>query len=131
MASWSSYLFWKENRKNFNMYYILDITMSTLNLFLILKYSWMTILYYIQVYSIVIWYFYTLCFIQSYWFGQKVDSCFSTTSNRKNPERTFWVIHCYNVIDCIPCAVYYIPVTYLVCNWWFMPINSLHLLPIP
>ena len=30
-----------------------------------------------------------------------------------------------NIIDSIPCAVYYIPVTYLFCNWECVPLNLL------
>ena len=40
----------------------------------------------------------------------------------------------YNIIDCIPSAIHYIPVTHLFYNWKFIPFNLpqlLHSLPTP
>lgn len=34
----------------------------------------------------------------------------------------------YDIVDCIFYAVLYIPVTYLFCDWNFIPLSCLHLL---
>ena len=80
-----------------------------------LKCSWHTVSQQFRVHNTVIPHLYTL-------------QCDPHNRSRSHPSPCSY----YDIIDHIPCAAHYVPVTYLFCNLKFVPLTLLHLvLPSP